>query len=93
MTNKPYTTESGSTITWVDRETLRYSINGYFVLIWVDYEPGFFNSGRIIKMKSIIKWTSKPINSPDLITDEQKQKIINEIKQYYRIQGKRCRIE
>lgn len=93
MNRKNNISESGATISWVDRETLRYSINGCSVLVWVDYEPGFFNSGRIIKSRSLVRWDEKPDHECELINEDQKQKIINEIKQYYRAQKKACRAE
>lgn len=85
--------EGNSSIEWVDKETLRYTENGFSVLVWVDYEPGFFSRGRIIKSSSIVKWDEKPDNGSDLIEPWQKQKIIGEIQKYYDSQKVRCHIE
>jgi hypothetical protein len=93
MSRNNKVTESGATITWVDRETLRYSMPGYKALVWVDYEAGFFNSGRIVKSSSIVNWDVKPDNVDELINEDQKQEIIYEIQKYYRDQNKSCQVE
>jgi hypothetical protein len=34
--------EDGSSVAWIHRENVRYSENGFSVLVWVDWGPGFF---------------------------------------------------
>lgn len=88
MTNK-LNFPDGSCLEWVDRETLRYSEKDMSVLIWVDYEPGFFSAGRVIKAASIDKWISAgPMNASE-IEEDKKQEIIRKIRQYY----KKSRVE
>lgn len=80
-------------IEWVDKETLRYIENGFSVLVWVDYEPGFFARGRIVRVSSIKKWEAKPENCSDLIEPWQRQKITSEIQNYYHSKKVKCRVE
>lgn len=37
-----HTFYDGTTIEWPDKESLKYSDNGYVAMIWVDYGPGIF---------------------------------------------------
>lgn len=52
--------EDNSSVTWVDRETLRYQVGDRYVLVWVDYEPGFFKRGRVIRGSSLGHWEKIP---------------------------------
>ena len=61
--------DDGSLIEWVDKETLKYSEGEFSVLIWVDFEPGFFSGGRIIKSSSILTWDKKPSERSEMIDD------------------------
>jgi hypothetical protein len=54
------TFDNGSYVEWVDRETLKYTSGDFSVLVWVDFEPGLFSGGRIIKASSIKNWDAKP---------------------------------
>lgn len=90
---KTYTFDDGSSITWIDRETLRYSENDFDTKIWVDFEPGLFNSGRIIKASSIITWNKHPLGTPKSISKKQREMIIEKIKLYYDAFNKKCRVE
>jgi hypothetical protein len=83
----------GSLVKWVDRETLQYSDSSHIVLIWVDFEPGFFSNGRIIKASSISKWDSFPSNEAPEISDEIKEQIIAKVSEYWKQNKKKCRIE
>ena len=75
---------SGSSLEWVDRETLRYSEDGFTVLVWVDFEPGLLRGGRILKTSSIQEWTTKPEGASGTIDAEQRSRIIGRVQQYYR---------
>jgi hypothetical protein len=83
----------GSQIEWVDKETLRYSENGYSVLIWVDFEAGLFKSGRVIKLSSLSNWQTRPKDKSDIIDELKKNEIVEKIKHYYKSMGKKCRVE
>lgn len=86
-------TVGNSSVEWEDRETLRYSENGFSALVWVDYEPGIFSQGRIIKSASIVKWNAKPEGTSDHIEPGQKQKIISEIQKFFASRGKKCTVQ
>ena len=92
MTNTIKFTD-GSSIEWVDKETLRYSDASHSVLVWVDFEPGFFNSGRIIKASSIIRWESYPPNESLEISIDIRERILGKVKEYYERHNVKCRIE
>ena len=62
MTKKIF--DDGSSIEWVDKETLKYSEQGFSVLVWVDYyRESFLKFGRVINASSIIKWNVYPESS------------------------------
>lgn len=82
-----------SSIEWVDRETLKYSEGSRSVLIWVDFEPGVFSRGRIIKTSSITSWSDKTNDDNESIDDDKKQDILNKVKDYYEEQKIKYRIE
>jgi hypothetical protein len=82
--NKVHVFEDGSSIEWIDRETLRYRKGDFSVSIWVDFAPGFFVKGRILAQSSITNWATKPDGAPSLIDGEQRNEIIEKIQEYYR---------
>jgi hypothetical protein len=81
----------GSSVAWVDRETLKYSDGSHSVLVWVDFEPGFFSKGRIIKASSIQEWESA--GDGVKITEDKKTEIINKVTKYYEQNKIQYRIE
>ena len=85
--------EDGITIEWVDRETLRYSDHARSALIWVDFEPGWFSRGRILKTSSICKWESYPREEAEEIFEEKKKQIVEKVQEYYKRQKIKCTIE
>ena len=91
--SKKFLLDDGSVLEWINRECLRYTENGFSVLIWVDYEAGFFNSGRILKLSSLAAWNSKPEGSVSTIEAKKKQEIIAKVQQYYQSDNIKCRIE
>ena len=93
MLNKHVVFSNAISVEWVDRETLRYSEDGYSVLVWVDYDSGLFNNTRIIKLSSIVLWEKRPGNTPEVIESGQKEKIIEYIQRYFSLQNKVCRVE
>ena len=84
--------DDGSSVEWIDKETIKYTEGDYSLLIWVDFEPGFFSYGRTIKSASIETWDTKPRGESKLIDENKKQDIIDKIQRYYKSFGKRCRI-
>ena len=91
--SKSYLLDDGSVIEWVDKETLRYTESGSSVLIWVDFEDGFFSSGSIIKSSSIVRWDRRPEGCPDAIGMDKRKEILAKVQQYYQSQNRKCRIE
>jgi hypothetical protein len=93
MAERPYIARSGSSLTWVDRETVRYTEGEFSALVWVDYEPGFFARGRIIRTSSLATWETTPANAQREISPEQKQRIGADIQEYFRSQRRTCRTD
>jgi hypothetical protein len=93
MFNRKKIFEDGSSIEWVDKETLKYTESGFSVHIWVDFEPGFFSNGRIIKSSSIKTKDSLPWSSSTFIDENKKREIIEKIQKYYKSMNKKCRVE
>lgn len=85
--------DDGSVVEWVDKETLRYTNGSFSVLVWVDFEPGFFSTGRIIKASSIKKWDTFPNGDIETVNDMQKRDIIERIQKYYESRNRRSRVE
>jgi hypothetical protein len=91
--NKPHVFDDGSSILWVDRETLRYTQDGRSALVWVDYAPGLFNGQRIIRISSLDKWERRPENTLAEIDDESRSRIIDKVFRYYEARGTRVTLE
>lgn len=85
--------DDGSSIEWVDKETLRYREGDLSALIWVDFEAGLFSNGRIIKSSSINHWEQREGNSLKPISSLQKREIVDKLIMYYEKLGKPCRLE
>lgn len=79
-----------SSLSWKDKETLEYAERDYTLLVWVDFMPGFFSSGRVLKLDSLCKWTSSPKGSEALISNEKKEEIIGKVISYYKDHNKKC---
>jgi hypothetical protein len=90
---KVHLLDDGSSLEWVDKETLRYTESSFSVLIWVDFEAGFFNGGRVIKLSSLATWNSRPEGSSSTIEPNKKQEIITKVQQYFRSQNREWRVE
>ena len=80
-------------IEWVDRESVRYSDGNYSVVVWVDYEPGLFSSGRIIREASIDFWEAHPPNTNSEISNEDRARIVKALQRYYARESVKCRVE
>ncbi|MBV1777376.1 hypothetical protein KSF73_16770 [Burkholderiaceae bacterium DAT-1] len=76
---------SGGFVEWVDRETVRYSGPKGEMLVWVDYEPGFFSRGRIIRGMTEGNGANKDYE----LKNEVKIKVV----EYFETHGISCRIE
>ena len=74
----------GSSLEWVNRETVEYKEGDFSVLVWIDFEDSFFSNRKVIKASSIKTWNSKPENSPEKIDESKKQEIIGKVQQYYK---------
>jgi hypothetical protein len=73
----------GSFIEWKDRETISYVDGDKSVDVWVDFEPGFFSSGRIVMLPSIDYWIVNATGEKLKITDSEKKAVITKIGEYY----------
>jgi len=92
MTKKTF--DDGSSIEWIDKETLRYSEKEASVLIWVDYyKVGFLSYGRVVKTSSIMNWNTQLNGSSKIIDANKKQEIIEKLQLYYSASNTKCRIE
>lgn len=73
----------GSFIEWADRESLRYIEPGRVALLWVDYETGIFNRGRVLMMRSLDRWHEAPAGDPLEIPTDKREEIVEKIRKYY----------
>ncbi len=85
--------EDGSSVEWMDKETVKYSRSGKNALVWVDYEPGFFSSGRIIRSGEILGWQNDNGETISSIDPEEKKQIVDKIVAYYEKLGKKISVE
>lgn len=83
MPARMVTFDDGSSITWKDRETLLYEEPGYTLRLWVDYEPGLFSKGRILRKDSLRHWQVFPQGAEELISPEKRDQIIARVRQYF----------
>lgn len=85
--------EDGTVVAIEDRETVRYTHDDKVALVWVDYEPGFFSRGRVIKLSSIQSWKDSGAQGDVTreIIDSDKEKIVERVKEYLR--GTPVRVE
>lgn len=90
--DKPQVFEDGSSIEWIDRETLRYGEGNFAVLIWVDVEPGLFNTGRIIRKSSLHEWTETPPAATQTIDVVTRSRIVARAEQYFQARGIRVTV-
>jgi hypothetical protein len=91
--SKPTSFPDGSSIEWVDKETLRYRDSAGSALVWVDFETGMFSKGRIIRASSIKLWESPTSTGVNHIDATQKEQIIAKVKSYYASHNVPCRVE
>lgn len=82
--------DDGSTLSWKDRETLEYTEGDYTLLVWVDFMPGLFSSGRILKLESLSEWTSSPEGAAAPIPNGKKDEIKSKVISYYKDHNKKC---
>ena len=76
--------DDDSLVIWKDRESVRYEEkDGRAVIVWVDYDAGFFNRGRIIKENSLEYWHTSPFETNEPISAEKKSEIIAKLRQYF----------
>lgn len=97
MTNidesKVYSFSDGSSIEWIDRETIKYQEAGRYAFIWVDYAPGFFSRGRILKSNSIEYWHYLIGDTEQRISNEERKTIIRKVIDYYAVKGVRLELD
>lgn len=83
----------GTTLEWLDRESLKYTDNGYVVIIWVDYGAGLFKVKRKLKTESLSEWNEIPENGTKEIGEYKKKEIILKVQLYYALQKVKCEID
>jgi hypothetical protein len=91
--SKLHAFDDGSSIEWINRETLKYGENGFSVSIWVDFEAGLFKSGRIIRASSLKSWTTWPDGSSETISTEKRNEILAKVRNYYQSRKVKSRVE
>ena len=77
----------------IDRETVAYRSGGLTVLIWVDFEPGFFSRGRVIHTDSIERWLDSGSNEVRPVTEAERDTIISAVQLHYAQERRPCRLE
>ena len=90
---KEFLTKSGALIKWVDKETFLYLKDDFSVLLWVDYEIGIFNSGRVMRIKNPMHWDAHPENSKKNIEKPQLDEIVSDFIYYFKQNNKKFRVE
>ena len=80
-------------IEWIDRETLAYRSSGLTVLVWVDFESGFFSRGRVIHTDSIKRWVDSGSNEVRPVTEAERDTIISAVQLHYAQERRLCRLE
>lgn len=80
---KKHICKNGALIEWIDKETIRYTKNGFSVDIWVDFEEGFFKRGRVLKSESIACLGNTPNECTTKISDLEKLELISAVNEYY----------
>ena len=73
----------GTTLEWIDRETIRYTEGQSYVDIWVDFAPGFFSKGRVLRKSSLEQWTETPDSTSSQFDSKKLAEIIDKVQQYY----------
>lgn len=91
--SKHFKFSDGSAIEWVDKESLKYLENCFQIVVWVDFESGFFSQGRVIKASSITHWNISPIGCSDVVDNDKRDEILNKLEHYYRFFNTKIRIE
>lgn len=84
MPKKTVKFDDGSSIIWKDRESLRYEDAFHVALIWLDFEPGFFKRGRVLRLESLARWHAYPAGSREAIQPEERAEIVKKVRSYMR---------
>ncbi len=79
-------------IDWVDRETLAYRSDRLTVLVWVDFEAGFFSRGRVVHTDSIKEWVDDSNSVVRPVSAEERNAITAAIKSHYAYEGLACTV-
>lgn len=83
MPKKTIQFDDGSSITWKDRESLQYEDDvSHFALIWLDFEPGIFKKGRVLRSESLKRWHAYPEGSEGSIPPEKRAEIVEKVRSY-----------
>jgi hypothetical protein len=85
--------DDGKVIEWVDSETIRFIDNDRSALIWMDYEPGLFKRGRIVRSDSIQQWEARSIDDNLAVSDNEKNALIDHVLRFFEAIGVPCRVE
>lgn len=79
-------------IDWIDRETLAYRSDGLSVLVWVDFEAGFFSRGRVVHEDSIKDWLDEIGSVVRPVAPEERNLIIAAVMSHYAKEGRACTV-
>ncbi|MFN3986275.1 MAG: hypothetical protein ACK4KV_12325 [Rhodocyclaceae bacterium] len=79
-------------IDWVDRETLAYRSDGLSVLVWVDFEAGFFSRGRVVHKESIKDWLDEIRSVVRPVSPEERDVILTAVIAHYANEGRACTV-
>ena len=97
MLEKSIVFDDGSMVTWLDRESVRYTSQDIFVVdIWVDYKGGVVISDRAIKSELLRKWTTAPegtVESDLTISQDIMMDILKKLGCYYKKHGVKLVVE
>lgn len=89
-----FTFPDGDQICWTDRESFAYVNGDRQTQVWVDYEPGFFRAGRIIRKESLINWSELESGRiAGRISEEEAQIIVGRLMEYFKAIRKKARID
>jgi hypothetical protein len=84
----------GDYVEWIDRETFAYVQSNRSAHVWIDYEPGFFRSGRIIRTKSLKNWIDADSKKAiDAISEADEILITERLMEYFYSKGKKVRVD
>ena len=91
--SKIYKFYDGTSMEWLDKESLKYTENDHVAYIWVDYGSGIFKVNRVLKTEFLNEWKVHPQNSTNYIDENKKKEIILKVQLYYALHNVKCEVE